>query len=172
MGSFAVIALKLVGIWGWLKQAAVGAFRWALAHPWQAVAILAVAGLFWQQHRVERRDETIAARDATITDMTAKAKAARASSVTIAKESDKAHETRVADNRTATGKFIASNRVRSKACVSAPTEDQGAGPSQEPAPLPFVAMSEPDVKTCGDLQSYAESAYEWAQKLKAAGLAD
>lgn len=69
---------KLLGLWGWLKQAAVSAFKWALGHPWQAALIVAVCGLFWQHRAIGERDATIAQQTALIAEMQAKAKAARA----------------------------------------------------------------------------------------------
>lgn len=150
----------------------LGLFKLALAHPWQAALIFAVCALFWQHRAIGQRDATIAARDALIADMQAKARQARATSVTIAKDSDDAHETRLADNRDRTTVFIAANRVRTQACVSAPAESEAAGASEVAAPVPLVALSEPDVKACGDLQAYAWSAYEWGQAQIKAGLAD
>ncbi|MBK9496698.1 MAG: hypothetical protein IPO08_19790 [Xanthomonadales bacterium] len=150
----------------------LGLFKLALAHPWQAALILAVCALFWQHRAISQRDDTIAQQTALIADMQAKAKAARAQSVTIAKDSDDAHETRLADNRSGTIRYIERNRVRTQACVSAPAEGEAAGASESAAAVPLVAMSEPDVKACGDLHAYAWSAYEWGQAQIKAGLAD
>ncbi len=168
-----MIWLKLLGVFGWLKKAATALLGLVRAYPLQTalIASLCLAGWIWRgkQHALAELD---AAR-ATIADMTAKAKAARAQSVTIAKESDHAHETRLADNRTATVRYIERNRVQPQACVSAPAEGETAGPPEKPAAMPvMVEMPESDVKACGDLQTYAWSAYEWGQKLKAEGLAD
>lgn len=151
----------------------LGLFKLALAHPWQAACIALLCLSAWQYRGIQRRDATIAARDATIADMQAKAKQARATSVTIAKDSDDAHETRLADNRSGTIRYIERNRVRTQACVSAPAESEAAGASEVAPAVPvMVAVSEPDVKACGDLQAYAESAYQWGQAQVKAGLAD
>lgn len=164
---------KLLGLWGWLKQAAVSAFRWALGHPLQAACIGLVCLSVWQWRGIQRRDATIAQQTALIAEMQAKAKQARAQSVTIAKDSDDAHETRLADNRSGTVRYIERNRVRTQACVSAPAEGETAGSPEVAPELPvMVAVSEPDVKACGDLQAYAWSAYEWGQAQVKAGLAD
>lgn len=164
------LAIKL--FMGKALERLLGLLKLALAHPWQAALILAVCGLFWQHRAIGQRDDTIAALNATIADMQAKAKQARATSVTIAKDSDDAHETRLADNRDRTTFYVERNRVRTQACVSAPAEGEAAGASESAAAVPLVAMSEPDVKACGDLQAYAESAYQWGQAQVKAGLAD
>lgn len=167
-----MIWLKLLGVFGWLKKAAGALLGLVRTYPLQCalIAAMCLAGWLWRgkQHAIADRD---AAR-ATIADMTAKAKAARQATVTIAKESDKAHEKRVTDNRSRTDRYIATRRLQPQACVSAPAEDQTTGPPEKPAAVSFVAMSEQDVKACGDLQAYAESAYQWGQSMVKAGLAD
>lgn len=164
------LAIKL--LMGKALERLLGLFKFALAHPWQAALILAVCALFWQHRAIGQRDGTIAQQTALIAEMQAKAKQARATSVTIAKDSDHAHETRLADNRDRTTVFIAANRVRPKGCVSAPAEGEAAGASESAPAVPLVAVSEADVKACGDLQAYAESAYQWGQAQVKAGLAD
>lgn len=150
----------------------LGLFKLALAHPWQAALIFAVCALFWQHRAIGQRDATIAARDALIADMQAKAKQARATSVTIAKDSDDAHETRLADNRSGTVRYIERHRLQPACGVSAPAENEAAGSPEVTPAVPLVAVSEADVKACGDLQAYAESSYRWAQDLVNAELAD
>lgn len=164
------LAIKL--FMGKALERLLGLFNLALAHPWQAACIALLCLSAWQYRGIQRRDDTIAALNATIADMQAKAKAARATSVTIAKDSDDAHETRLADNRSGTIRYIERNRVRTQACVSASAEGEAAGASENAPAVPLVAMSEPDVKACGDLQAYAESAYQWGQAQVKAGLAD
>ena len=169
----ATILLKLLGLWGWLKQAAVSAFRWALRHPWQAALILAVCALFWQHRAIGQRDAVITQQTALIAEMQAKAKQARAQSVTIAKESDDAHETRLADNRSGTVRYIERHRLQPACGVSAPAEREDPGLPEEAPAVPFmVAVSEPDVKACGDLHAYAWDAHLNAIKKIEAGLAD
>lgn len=163
---------------GWAGKGAGRVWELVRAYPLYCVLIALLA---LQTARIEGihiwfvgfdglKSELATARQ-TIKDMTAKAKAARASSVTIAKESDKAHETRVADNRSATVRYIDNHRVRPQACPATSEVEDTRLPEATPAPA-IVAVSEADVQICAANYSYALSAFEWAAKLREQGLAD
>lgn len=147
------------------------AFDLVRRYPLQIALIVALIIVCLQQSRLSSVRQALANSKATIADMQAKAKRARETSVTIAKESDQTHEKRLTETRSRTDAFIAANRVRTEA--SAKSADQATGAFEATAPVSIVVqMPETDVRACGDLEAYAWSSYEWAQKLKAAGLAD
>jgi hypothetical protein len=115
----------------------------------------------------------------------AKAKAAKARRETeakyrdIAERNERAHKIELEKARAATDSFVARNRLRIKAAqgvssgAPAPAEGDGAGLSGHPADTAeLVAVPESDVRIAAENYTYAKKAYDWAQELKAKGLAD
>lgn len=97
----------------------------------------------------------------------------------IAERTDREHKIELEKARSATERFIAANRVRVKAAggasggTAAPAEGDGAGLSGHPADTAeLVAVPESDVRIAAENYTYAKKAYDWAQELKAKGLAD
>jgi hypothetical protein len=115
----------------------------------------------------------IAALQTAIDEANAKAKEARAKSVTIAKDVDRDHIERSKVGAVATDRFIAERRiVQPQGGISAPAEASNAGGAQVTPSLPLVAVSEADVRIAGELQTYADTCFTWVQALKRDGLAD
>jgi hypothetical protein len=97
----------------------------------------------------------------------------------IAERNERAHKIELEKARAATDRFIISNRLRIKAAggpssgAAAPAEGDGAGLPRHPADTAeLVAVPESDVRNHAKCYVYAKKAYDWAQELKAKGLAD
>ena len=173
--------LKLIGIWGWLKQAAVGALRWLMGHPWQAALIVALCACAWLWRGKQAALSDLAACETKSAQLSAAidaanklAEQARAKSVTIAKDADNDHKERSKVSRVATDNYVSRNRLPAQADSDrTPAEGSPAGNDQGPAAVPvMVAMSEPDVRAAAALRDYAVTCYKAGQELISAGLAD
>ncbi len=99
--------------------------------------------------------------DAFRKELTAQAGAAIAKEKAQAAAAEKEHNDALEDAHDATDRFIDSHRVRANSvCPDARTQAPGAGVSPE-VPTGIV-VDHADVRACGDLYSYAVSAYRWA----------
>jgi hypothetical protein len=154
-------------------------------YPREAAIVGLLMACGWLWHMTGKRNDTIAARDATIATMTkasdanhaaqvAQVQAIEAKSKQIAKDSDNAHETHLADARSAADRYIAANRVRpSAAHISTPGQASGGTDPgvHESLPAGTVMVSEGDVQICTANTTYAIDAHNLAQAKIDAGLA-
>lgn len=167
---------------GWAKKAADALFALVRRYP---LYCLLVGLLALQTARIEGfafidgfkdRLAVCASKRAqlekAIAEAKAKAETVRQTTVTIAKEQDREHETRRAANRTLADAYIASHRVRPESGISAPAKDETPGSPENAPAVPVVLMSEQDVRVAAELQAYSQTCYRWGQDLIAAGLAD
>lgn len=95
---------------------------------------------------------------------------AKAKSDQLAKESERAHETRAPENRAAAVRYIDRYRiVRSEAPASQAGAGDDPGAPVE-APAVAVMVSSADVIACTDASTYALDAFEWIEGLRREGL--
>ena len=181
-----VMAVRGWALWsrlgGWLSAVVA----WAMANPWPALCVLAIAGNV-AQLAVHKHDRaTIAADGATIARVTlAQAAAARAAQVAHdaqqaafvakAKEADDAHQSLAARSGAAVDRFIADHRDHGCGVQPAPAGGAGgvaAAPSAGdsagvPARLPAdaIVVSARDVRACNAWVDYGIAAHDWAGTL-------
>ena len=172
------LAIKL--FMGKALGAVLNALRWLMAHPWQAACIGLVCVSVWQWRGKQAALSDLAACETKSAQLSAAidaanklAEQARAKSVSVAKKADQDHEQRSKAGAIATDRFIANRRiVQPESGVSSSEAGEGAGNDQNAPAVPFVAVSEQDVRTASALQDYANTCHAWGQELIAAGLAD
>jgi hypothetical protein len=182
-----MIALKLLGLWGWLKEAAVALLGLVRRYPLQAalIASLCLSGWLWRgkQEALGERDLArvqfadcqragIKAREAQI----ALNKETKAKYEAAAKEADHEHEKALALANDRTERWIANHRVRQAGGSGADrsgaaAENQAAGVHQE-MPADAVLVGAADVRICTARSQDALSAYEFGQALIKAGVAE
>lgn len=140
-----MIWLQLLGVWGWLKKAALSVFSAAVRYPWQAALIVAVVAAGWQFHRANGfRAELAAIRKAQ--DEAAQAQAAvnaapAIKSEQIARQSDVDTQAYYDAGRRAGAAYANAHRV-SRPC--APVSADMSGPDS-PAPVDDRTSVAPDM---------------------------
>lgn len=136
-----VLALALFAAWVWR----VDSLRETYRNNWRET----------QQEYAAFRKE--------ITDLAA---AALAKEKAQARAADKEHDHALDDNRDATDRFIADNRVRQERVCRDPATPAPSAELPQAVPTGIV-VDQADVRSCGDLYTYALSAYRWANELEA-----
>lgn len=169
----------LLNALGWAKTALTVLMDLARRYPLQMalIALLCLSGWLWRGwDKAEARiDAMEAAAKQSEALHRAAIKAQQDKFDRIKKETDDAYKASLADAGDRTDRFIAANRLRGKSCpiqTAAPSQGQGTGSPEKPAAEAFVAVTEADVKACAGAWVYAQSSYEWAQKLIAEGLGE
>lgn len=181
------LAFKLLGLWGWLKKAAVALLGLVQRYPLQAalIASLCLSGWLWRgkERALSERDaakaetaqviqagkDALAAQIAMNTQTKAKYEAA-------AEKADHDHAIQLADAMSRTDRFIRAGGLR-KAGGSgadrsgAAAEGEAAGVHQE-MPADAVVVGAADVRICTARSQDALSAYEFGQALIRAGVAE
>lgn len=171
--------LWILSALGWAKTALTALVDVARRYPLQAALIASLCLNLWLWHGKTRADERtraiVAAAERSEKDMLAAIKRQQDRYNTLAKETDDAHKQALANAGDRTDRFIAARRVRPETCraAQAPAAGQGevAG-SPQAAPADAVLVEAGDVKACSAAAVYAQSSYEWAQKLLRDGLAE
>lgn len=117
----ALILLKLLGVWNWLRKAATALFDLARRYPLQAALIIAVAACGWLWHG---KGKALAERDAARAEVAAmveankvateRAKEARAATEKLSKELADATDQHAADLDAISRRALA-DRMRAKA---------------------------------------------------------
>lgn len=182
-----MIWLKLLGLWGWLKKAAVALLGLVQRYPLQTalIASLCLSGWLWRG-----KQEAIAERDLArvqFADCLRVGQKAREAQIALnnqtkakyeaaAKEADHDHAKELADALDRTERWIAANRVRQAGgsgagVANAPAEGEVAGVHQE-MPADAVLVGAADVRICTARSQDALSAYEFGQALIWAGVAE
>lgn len=161
------LALRIL-LAGWAKSA------WALLsrYPWQGALILALCWGAWERHTAHKWEARAVACQ-TASDTARKAQEAlraqeRARYQEQARHADEQHSQAITAARDATDRYIAAHRVRPARHISPAEPVSEAGPASVPESVPaeaIVAVSEQDVRTCGDLYAYALNAHEWAMTI-------
>lgn len=166
-----MIAFLLGGL-GWLKSALSAAFRWCLAHPWQAACVALLCLSAWLLHgRNEARDhlaQRIAAEKAATGGQKRVNDAAQAHYTEKANVADTKHEDMVAEAFDLTARYVASHRVQptDRTCQT-PAATSGDDPEvHAELPAAGIVVAEVDVQRCAAWQAYGVAANEWAQSLK------
>lgn len=168
-----MMAILLTAL-GWLRGAATGAIKAAMAHPCRAACLALLVASAWLWWANGRKADTIADLRAEITAMKAaqdeaeaKAMAAEARYKTNAERAEHDHDIALADARAAADRYISGHRVRIPACPSGGTAPRDSAPVPEAVPADtLVAVSDGDVQACTSAVTYAVSAFQWAQTLE------
>lgn len=171
--------LWIISALGWVKTALTALLDLARRYP-REVAIVALLCLSaWLWHGKTRADERtraiVAAAERSEKDMMAAIKRQQDRYNTLAKETDDAHKQALADAGDRTDRFIAARRVRPETCraIEAPATGQGeAAGAPQAAPADAVLVEAGDVRACSAAAVYAQSSFEWGQKLLRDGLAE
>jgi len=186
-----VILLKLLGVWGWLKNAATAVFRAAISYPWQAGCIALALALIWAwtgwtAEKNGREADALAhaeqiaqielASDENLKAAIEQVNRIEAESAQRAKDADNAHRIELADARAAADRYISANRVRWQDIrggnpAPAPERDNPGIPDGLPARTDMVAISEQDLQACTESYTYALSAHNNAMDKIEAGVA-
>ena len=183
-----MIWLQLLGVWGWLKKAALSAFSAAVRYPWQTACLVAVVASCWlwrgKESALRERDAARAQIVALVKASDDNRKAAeeqvrqqQAAFDQAAKESQDEYETQLSAYRGRAGTYAASHRVsRLQAYQCAPaTSSQGQNPGvpdSGPAPGDYIAVRQDDYDALIENTVRLKAAYEWGQQMIAAGLAE
>lgn len=171
--------LFLLTALGWAKTALTALLDAARRYPREAAIIALLCLSAWLWHGKQRaQDQTraiAAAAERAEKDMLAAIKRQQDRYNTLAKETDDAHKQALADAGNRTDRFIAANRVRPQTCraaqADAASQGEAAG-APEAAPTDAVLVEASDVRACSAAAVYAQSSYEWGQKLLRDGLAE
>lgn len=163
--------LWLLGIGGWLKEAAGAAFGWIRANPWPAVVIGLSLALAWTWHgRSTARSELaqhIAAEKAATGAQKRVNAAATQHYEEVANAADTHHTDMVAEAFDLTERYINQHRVQPQGGTCKAPAAPASGDTSVPPPVPSgVVVGEADVHACADLYAYSASAHDWAQSLK------
>jgi hypothetical protein len=177
-----MLALKLLGVWRWLREAVSALLSLAGRYPWQAALIVALVACGWLWHgkgKAQAERDAARAQIATITaaqkEAAAKAKQARADAEKLTKDLAHATDQHAADLDAISRRALA-DRVRAKAprCASSGTVA---------ATVPDSAQSDPGADTGGVYFTAAEAdllrrhevrstaCHAWGQALIEAGVA-
>jgi hypothetical protein len=164
---------------GWAKTALTVLADLARRYPCQVALVVALAACAWLWRGWDKAEARIDAMEVAAKQSEALHRAAIKAQQDkfdrLKKETDDAYKASLADAGDRTDRFIAANRLRGKSCAAqaaAPSQGQGPGSPEKPAAEAFVAVTEADVKACAGAWVYAQSSYEWAQKLIAEGLGE
>ena len=175
-----MLALKLLGLWRWLKSGLTALLSLAGRYPWQAALIVALVACGWQTWRLStcKQELQVARADlATITaaqkDATQKAKQARADAEQLTKDLAHATDQHAAD-LDAISRRALSLRTKAPRCASGGTVA---------AAVPSHSESDPGADTGGVYFTAAEAdtlrrhevrstaCHAWGQALIEAGVA-
>ena len=179
-----MLLVKLLGLWGWLKRAAVALWGLAVRYPWQTalIASLCLAGWLWRG-----KQEALAERDLALSSITqleaasaenAKALAERDRKFTL-KTKELADENEALQKRIDAAYTPAADRYAGrmrfdKVCVSnapATAEGQVAEVSDRPgADAVILERADYDILIANTLR--LKAVHEWGEGLKAAGVAE
>lgn len=181
------LALKLLGAWGWLKQALGELLSLVRRYPMQAalIASLCLSGWLWRgKERADGERDKARAETAAVIKASEQAKAAqidlnqatKAKYEAAAKEADHDYRIALADADRRTDRYIRDNRVRQTGGSGADrsgaaAEGEAAGVPQE-MPADAVMVGAADVRICTARSQDALIAYEFGQALIRAGVAE
>lgn len=164
---------------GWAKTALTALLALARRYPREVaiVALLCLSAWLWHgKSKAQEQTRAIAAAaERAEKDLLAAIKRQQDNYNQLAKETDDAHRKALADAGDRTDRFIAARRVRPETCRAASPAPAGQGEvagTPEVAPAEAVLVDVSDVRACSAASVYAQSSYEWAQKLLRDGLAE
>ena len=183
------ILLKLIGAWGWLKQALGALLSLVRRYPLQAalIALLCLSGWLWRgkeralSERDDARAETAqviqAGKDALAAQI-ALNEATKAKYEAAAEKADHEHSIELADAMSRADRYIRDNRVRkaggSGASVANATAEgeaaergDGSGEGSD-----MVAVTAEDVRICTANSVRLQAVREWGLGLVKAGVAE
>ena len=180
-----MIWLQLLGVWGWLKKAALSVFSAAVRYPWQVALVLSFCLSAWLNYG---KGKALAERDAARAQIVALVKASddnrkaaeeqvrqqQAAFDRAAKESQDEYETQLAAYRGRAGTYAASHRLpRLQAdCSTATTSGQGDTPADDnPAGADAIVVSRNDFDIFVENSVRLQQIHEWGESLQAKGLA-
>ena len=169
----------LLKVLGWAKTGLTVLADLARRYPLQMalIAFLCLSGWLWRGwDKAEARiDAMEAAAKQSEALHRAAIKAQQDKFDRLKKETDDGYKAALADAGDRTSRYIDTHRLRGKSCAieaAAPGQGESAGSPEKPAAVPFVAVSEADVKVCGSLYAYSLAAHQWAQGLIREGVGE
>lgn len=181
-----MIWLRLLGVFGWLKNAALSAFSLARRYPLQAALLCAVLALFWQYRAIQH---VRADRDAARHEIAALIEASNANRLAaerqvkerqaaldkLTKDATNEHEQAQIAASDAVRAYAASHRLRQDCGISAPAtvaegNDTGV-PAEMSAHPRLVGISETDLQALVDWLAIGVSAHNQAVDKVNAGVA-
>lgn len=178
------IALRLLGIGKWLREAAGSVFSAAIRYPWQAALMVALCLSGWLWHG---KGKALAQRDAARAEVSAMIEASKqatalalkeraanqAAFAKLKKEADNGHSTALADADRRTADFIRLRRQSGSCAAKANPASEGASAGvPESAPAETVLVEASDVRACSAASVYADEAHKWARGLIEAGVGE
>jgi hypothetical protein len=183
-----LIWLQLLGVWGWLKKAALSVFSAAVRYPWQTALIVAVVASCWlwrgKESALRERDAARAQIVALVKASDDNRKAAeeqvrqqQAAFDQAAKESQDEYETQLSAYRGRAGTYAASHRLpRLQAdCSTATASGQGQNPglpSDDASRSDYIAVRQDDYDALIENTVRLQAAHDWAKALIVSGIAE
>ena len=185
------LALRLLGLTKWLKEAAGRVFTIARAYPWQAAVLALLVALAWQWHgkgvehrkylaeraaRAVDRQAYEQASAANLAAQIAQNKAWEAKITTAAKEADHEYAKGLADGRTRAAAYAVSHGVRWQSAdrsSAAPAPGEGpVAPDRNGPGEGAVMVSRADFDTLTDNTLRLQAVHVWGWDLIAKKLAE
>ena len=173
-----MIWLQLLGVWGWLKKAALNVFSAAVRYPWQTALIVAVVASCWlwrgKESALRERDAARAQIVALVKASDDNRKAAeeqvrqqQAAFDRAAKEAQNEYQDSLASAHNATDAYIRSHRLPSRQADQCAPASSGKGespgvPPAMPSDSRMVAVSETDLQSLVDWLNVGVAAHNMA----------
>ena len=173
-----MIWLQLLGVFGWLKKAALSGFLAAVRYPWQTACLVAVVASCWlwrgKQHAIAERDQARAQIVALVKASDDNRKAAeeqvrqqQAAFDKAAKEAQNEYQDSLASAHSATDAYIRSHRLPSRQADQCAPASSGKGespgvPPAMPSDSRMVAVSETDLQSLVDWLNVGVAAHNMA----------
>jgi len=182
-----MILLKLLGAWGWLKQALGALWAATCKYPLQVALILALCLSLWLWRGKERAEgerdkaraetaQVIQAGKEALAQQIALNEATKAKYEAAAEKADHDYRIALADADRRTDRFIRNNRVRqaggSGAGASSPAAEGEAAERGNGAGADAVLVSADDVRICTANTVRLQAVREWGLELVKAGVAE
>lgn len=182
-----MILLKLLGVWGWLKQALGALLDLIRRYPLAAALIAALCLSLWLWRGKERAEgerdkaraetaQVIAASKQALAQQIALNEATKAKYEAAAEKADHDYRIALADADRRTDDYIRNNRMRQAggsgaSVANAPAEGEAAG-SGDAARSDAVLVSADDVRICTANSVRLQAVREWGLELVKAGVAE
>ncbi len=174
----------LVAFWPVFKKDLAAAWAFIARYPWPAACIaLTVFALWLWIDRADIKADLISERQGRKADQAEwerKVEAAKAATAKaeqdareVATDAQETHDA-LASQNAGLEQYIRDHRLPAQQCAGRSSSAGGGDDTAVPAdaaPLPVVAISEPDLRSCDAAYVYSRSAYDFTQGLVSKGLA-